>query len=351
MSLKTSFFRRSFTFNFSARTSRGAMKDKVSWFVKIWNSEAPSIIGYGECGPLPGLSIDDTPVLEQTLANALASLEKVSVAPENVYAVVQSVVPAGYPSITFALETALLDLLNGGKQIIFPNSFVQGNPIPINGLVWMGDEHFMLGQVHKKVRQGFQCIKLKIGGLDFDQECVILSQIRKQYPEIILRLDANGAFKEEEALNKLTTLSQFNIHSLEQPIRQGSVFMRDVCRKSPIPIALDEELIGQEGNKHALLKAIEPQYIILKPTLHGGLYHCQEWIRLAEEMGIGWWITSALESNIGLNAICQLTAQYPVTLPQGLGTGALYDNNIESPLKVEDGNIFYQAGTAWSIPA
>lgn len=211
----------------------------------------------------------------------------------------------------------------------------------------------MLEQISRKIDQGFQCIKIKVGGLDFERECDLLRYIRSKYfdRDITLRLDANGAFKPEEALHKLNILAEFNIHSIEQPIRAGETFMAELCRQSPIPIALDEELIGvmERAGKEKLLSRIKPQFIILKPSLHGGFSGCAEWIALAEAMNIKWWITSALESNIGLNAICQFTANYDNVLPQGLGTGALYENNFPAPLEVAVDKILYNPDKAWQI--
>lgn len=350
MSLKGSFFKRTFSFRFDARTSRGPMKEKTSWFIKMWKDTNPSVVGIGESGLLPGLSIDHLPELENALNETIIMFRSIqSLTDQNVFDTVRAIVPKGYPSLTFAFETALLDLLGGGKRIIFRNDFVKGKRIPINGLVWMGSPDFMLSQVHEKIKQGYRCIKLKVGGLDFDSECKILETIRSKYSytDITLRLDANGAFSVDEALNKLKALSKFSIHSIEQPVEPGTVEIERLCRESPIPIALDEELIAREDDKHKLLDRIQPQYIILKPTLHGGLQHCREWIAEAERRNIGWWITSALESNIGLNAICQFTSNYNVTLPQGLGTGALYSNNIGSPLFVEGGSIGYDVQGEW----
>ena len=322
------------------------MKDKTSWFIRVWDEQDPSIAGVGECGPLPGLSVDARPDYEGVLAGVIRVFNEGGyTSPADYVAIVDKVVPAGFPSIRFGLETALLDLSNGGKGIIFQNDFVKGKPIPINGLIWMGDMDFMMTQINKKVAEGFRCIKLKVGGLDFGRECDTLDYLRKRYfrEDITIRLDANGAFKIDEVLFRLEQLAKYKVHSIEQPIRQGLEEMASLCRKSPIPVALDEELIGVETTeaKMALLERIRPQFIILKPSLHGGLTGCAEWIRLAEQFNIGWWITSALESGIGLNAICQFTANYDIQIPQGLGTGSIYENNFESKLKVDQGMISY----------
>jgi o-succinylbenzoate synthase len=353
MSLKASYTKKVFQFNFKARTSRGLMREKVSWFVKVWNDADPSIFGLGECGPLPGLSADAVPDFEEILKTVLVKLEGVDrIDLSTIYSVVDQVVPSGFSSIRFGLESALLDLVYGGKRLIFKNSFVQGTSIPINGLIWMGDMDFVMTQINKKIAEGFRCIKLKVGGLDFDRECDTLDYIRKRYfrEDITIRLDANGAFKIDDVLFKLEQLSKYKIQSIEQPIKAGMKEMEELCGKSPIPIALDEELIGKETTQERaeLLTRLRPQYIILKPTLHGGFSGCKEWIEIAEGLGIAWWITSALESSIGLNAICQFTANYDIKLPQGLGTGSIYENNIPSPLLVKQGTIFYSP-EPWDI--
>ncbi|HCW08869.1 MAG TPA: o-succinylbenzoate synthase [Cytophagales bacterium] len=258
-----------------------------------------------------------------------------------------------YPSIVFGLETALLDLMNGGQRVIFKNKFLDKTPVPINGLVWMGGLDFMLQQVEIKIRDGYKCVKLKVGGLDFEKECDVLQYIRRKYfrDNIEIRLDANGAFKKEDALDKLNSLKRFNVHSIEQPIKPGQPEMEEICAKSPIPIAFDEELIGINAHdaQEKLVKQLKPKYIILKPTLHGGLVGCNEWIQIADKQNIGWWITSALESNIGLNAIAQFTSQYATTLYHGLGTGHIYDNNFASPLVAEKGLLYHEPKEKWDL--
>ncbi|MBT1704851.1 o-succinylbenzoate synthase [Chryseosolibacter indicus] len=348
MPLQAKYFKKTFQFNFKARTSRGAMDDKTSWFINIWDDKNPSVKGIGECGPLPGLSIDHKPDLEEVIKSVISKLPRL----ESVdLPTLSKIVPPANPSILFAFETALLDLNNGGKRIIYNNDFIAGKGLPINGLIWMGDMNFMMDQVSEKIEKGFTCIKLKVGGLDFDKECDIISSVRKKYAKdvITIRLDANGAFKTEDVHDKLDRLSKFDIHSIEQPIKPGMAEMEELCMTSPIPIAFDEELIGKTttAEKTKLLQKLKPQYIILKPTLHGGLSGTAEWISIAESLNIGWWITSALESNIGLNAICQFTANYDIRIPQGLGTGAIYTNNFESPLKVEKGYIYLKPDLLW----
>ncbi len=360
MSLEASLHKQIFHFSFDARTSRGAMKEKVSWFIKIRDNAVPEITGIGECGPLPGLSPEHKPEINDFIesmisrfnSRSLTILPNISLQELNAFMVDtlgEGIV--NYPSLLFAFETALLDLCNGGNKVIFNNTFIQGTPIPINGLIWMGGLDFMLQQIEIKIRDGFRCVKLKVGGIDFEKECDVLQYIRRKYfrEKITIRVDANGAFKSADALSKLKELAKYDVHSIEQPIRPGSHEMDELCRISPIPIALDEELIGihKSEQKEALLIRLKPAYIILKPTLHGGLYSCQEWIQLAEKQNIGWWVTSALESNIGLNAIAQFTAQYPINLPQGLGTGMLYTDNIDSPLIVHQGFLSYKSTLEW----
>lgn len=360
MSLEASIHKRIFHFSFDARTSRGAMKEKVSWFIKIRDTAEPEIMGIGECGPLPGLSPDHQPELNDILEGMISRFNSrsLTIQPfaslQELNAFITGALGAeivNFPSVVFAFETALLDLMNGGNKVIFNNAFLQGLPISINGLIWMGGLDFMLQQIEIKIRDGFRCLKLKVGGIDFEKECDVLQYIKRKYfrENITIRVDANGAFKPADALYKLNELAKFDVHSIEQPVRPGSPEMEELCRISPIPIALDEELIGinETEKKVALLSRLKPAFIILKPTLHGGLYSCQEWIQLAEKQNIGWWITSALESNIGLNAIAQFTAQYPISLPQGLGTGMLYTDNIDSPLTVQQGLLSYDSALEW----
>jgi len=353
MPLQTSLTKKTFHFNFTARTSRGRMNDRTSWFIKIWDETQPDAFGIGECAPLPGLSVDARPDFEEVLNQTIAKVPSLSISSNNLLQEAVALVQPGFPSIVFGLETALLDLKNGGKRTIFENSFLQSKPIAINGLVWMGDLDQMLQQASIKVDDGFRCLKIKVGGLNFEKECDIIQYIRKKYfrENIEIRLDANGAFKPEEALFKLIELSKFQIHSIEQPIKPGLPEMEELCRKSPIPIVLDEELIGVDAfeSKKSLLAKIKPQYIIIKPSLHGGIQSAQQWVSIADSLSIGWWMTSALESNIGLNAICQLTANYQTTLPQGLGTGTLYDDNFESPLEVKRGEIFFNPKLSWGL--
>ncbi len=335
------------------------MEDKTSWFIKLWDDINPERYGLGECGPLPGLSVDDTPEFESVLSSVIQRLSELKRHTTfqqfgaSTFQRLRETIPPHFPSITFGVETAYLDLLQGGNRIIFRNDFLKGKAIPINGLIWMGELDFMIDQVHKKIENGFRCLKLKVGSLDFDAECELLNLIRSKYSsrEITIRLDVNGAFNPGDAMAKLQALSRYEIHSIEQPVGTGADQLGELCEKSPIPIALDEELIGHENadSKKQLLQKIKPAFIVLKPTLHGGLSGCTQWIDLAETNGVGWWITSALESNIGLNSICQFTANYPIRIPQGLGTGGIYENNIESPLKVESGLISFDPTKVWNV--
>ncbi|HTF19749.1 MAG TPA: o-succinylbenzoate synthase [Chryseolinea sp.] len=344
--------KRVFHFNFHARTSRGAMDTKTSWFLSIWDDTRPGVMGFGECGPLPGLSIDDVPGYERKLHQVASAITGTSPDLSTLAAQPDGIVPRDYPSILFGLETALLDFLQGGNRMIFANSFVKGDPIPINGLIWMGDRDFMLKQIHEKALQGFACLKLKIGGIDFEEECRLLGAIRERFGNALdIRLDANGSFGDDVALGRLRVLEQFNIHSIEQPLRVGSPLLPALCNDSPIPIALDEELIVHLSleSRRQLLETARPRFIILKPSLHGGFQGCREWISQAEALGIGWWITSALESNIGLNAICQFTSEFNTYLPQGLGTGSIYADNLKSPLTVINGSILYDARIPWDV--
>ncbi len=330
-------------FKFPAGTSRGVLMHKPSSFLIL---EKDGFTGIGECSTIPDLSIDPQDSYYAKL-DEVCRLLNAGCDPD-------SIDLSAYPSIAFGLETALLDLKAKGSKCLFPSEFTEGKTgIPINGLVWMGDKDFMQKQIREKIAGGYHCIKLKVGAIDFETELVIISGIRQQFSvsDIELRLDANGAFSPANALEKLEKLAKYDIHSIEQPIRQGQFeAMAEVCRQSPIPIVLDEELIGvKSADKELVLTSIKPAYIILKPSLLGGFKESEEWIRLAEKQNIRWWITSALEANIGLNAIAQWTYSLHSSLPQGLGTGQLYHNNIPSPLEIRDAKLFYQPSNHWDL--
>lgn len=347
MSLRASLHKKTFHFRFDARTSRGIMKDRTSWFIKIFDELNPEVFGIGECAPLTGLSPEFTDKYEEQLSDFIELFNNVSVATAcSTLDDVQKLIASRFPSIisissvVFALETAMLDLFNGGSRIIFKGPFIEGKQIPINGLIWMGGMDFQLQQIEIKIRDGFRCIKIKVGGLNFEKECDVLQYVRRKYfrEDITIRLDANGAFRPDDVMFKLNELARFNIHSIEQPLKKGSDMLPELCARSPIPIALDEELLGV-ANRGELLQRVKPQFIILKPGLHGGMSGSAAWIDEARKNNVGWWLTSALESNVGLNAIAQFAGQYPIEIPQGLGTGALYDDNFESPLEVSNSNL------------
>ena len=325
-------------------TSRGILTEKETWFLIL---EENGKTGIGECGILRTLSIDDRPDYEEKLKWACQNIHK------GLDVLLDQLVE--YPSIQFGLEIAFKSLQSHSSFDLFPSEFTAGkDSIPINGLIWMGDKVFMKDQIDEKLASGFSCIKMKIGAINFEEELKLLDFIRSNYDKntIELRVDANGAFTYEEAMNKLNSLAVFDLHSIEQPIKQGQINeMTDLCQGTPIPIALDEELIGiyDVTKKDKLLQTIKPQFIILKPSLIGGYRGTDEWIALADKYNVGWWITSALESNIGLNAIAQFTYTLKSPLPQGLGTGGLYTNNFDSPLSVNNGELKYDTNLNWNI--
>ena len=331
-------------------TSRGVLTTKESYFIFVENPRNPGVIGIGECSLLRGLSQDDRENYEEKLQEVCHQLRQVN-SSEIEFFLLDLI---DWPSIRFGVEMALQDLAMGGKRSLYKTPFTAGNPIPINGLVWMGKKDFMYEQIVAKLESGFTCIKLKIGAIDFATELDLLARIRKEFRRdtIEIRVDANGAFKPENALEKLRFLADSNLHSIEQPIPPGRwEEMALLCEKTPLPIALDEELIGinNPSSKQELLKKIKPQYIILKPSLLGGFAATKEWINYAEQSKIPWWITSALESNIGLNAIAQFASNTNISMPQGLGTGQLYTNNFPSPLEVRSGKIYYRQDVSWDL--
>ena len=340
MTFKTTIRPSTLHFKQPAGTSRGVYNTRKVWYIGLTSVEEPQRIGLGECAPLPNLSCDDLPEYEEILKAACHQLEETGELNK------EALRP--YPSILFGLETALQHY-NANSFALWDTPFSRGESgIRINGLIWMGDYAQMYHQIEKKMELGFRCIKLKIGAINFEEELSLLRHIRKHFTarEVELRVDANGAFAPEDALSKLNRLAELDIHSIEQPIRAGQwEEMARLAKESPIPIALDEELIGCNllAEKAELLRKINPQYIILKPSLHGGICGCTEWINEATNQNIGWWITSALESNIGLNAIAQWCATLSTTLPQGLGTGMLFTDNVEMPLYIREDKFWYGA--------
>ena len=355
LSLKFTVSERTLHFKQPAGTSRGVYTTRKSWFVHLSDGERE---GVGECAPLPDLSCDARPDYREVLEKVCEEFcqRQESQRGQSPCDSFEALRP--YPSMLFGIETALLDLRSNlspltshHSPLLFDTAFARGEVgIPINGLVWMGSYDEMLKRMEEKLEKGFRCVKLKIGAIDFDQELDLIKRIRDRFSfhEVELRLDANGAFKFEEALYKLELLSQYAIHSIEQPIKAGQwAYMAELCRESPLPIALDEELIGvndPEMKRH-MLNIIKPRYIILKPSLHGGMMGCREWIETAREMGIGSWITSALESNIGLNAIAQFASDVygdNITMPQGLGTGQLFTDNIPMGLEIRGDRLWRQ---------
>ena len=342
--IKASYKKYVLNFKNPSGTSRGILRTKETWFLVL---EQKGKVGYGETGLFRGLSIDDVPNYE----------EKLSWVCKNINLGVKKLLieTVCFPSIQFSLEQAFLSLKSNNPFELFPSKFTKSNAsIPINGLIWMGDKSFMKSQILEKLKAGFSCIKMKIGAINFDTEVSLLKYIRKEFSasDVELRVDANGAFSPNEALDKLQVLSALNLHSIEQPISQGQIKeMAELCLKSPLPIALDEELIGvfSSVKKREIIKTIKPHYIILKPSLVGGFSGTKEWIDVAEENNVEWWITSALESNIGLNAIAQFTYILDSKLPQGLGTGSLFNNNFSSPLEVNKGSLVYNNSLNWDF--
>jgi len=341
--MRASFQKYTLQFRQPSGTSRGVYTMRDTWFIFISNGVNT---GIGECAPLPDLSLEHLKKMSSKLLQVCEQIDYFSTNPDELN---------NWPSIRFGIETALLDLRNGGNKELFPSAFTRGEQgIPINGLIWMGSPEFMKQQIKAKLEAGFHCIKMKIGALDFETEFEILKAIRKEFSpeEITLRVDANCAYSYKTALENLKQLSDLNIHSIEQPIETGRwQELADLCRLSPIPIALDEELIfiTSPKEKQRLLQTVKPAYLILKPSLHGGLSGCENWIALAEQNNCGWWITSALESNIGLNAIAQWAYHIQAKNEQGLGTGQLFTNNFDSPLEVSGEQLWFRPDRSWNL--
>lgn len=338
--MKVSIEKRVFHFKQPAGTSRGVYTTRTSWLLTLTSPDCSERKGLGECAPLPDLSCDAIPEYERILRALCDAFEQEGKIDYDRM--------RPYPSMLFGLETALLSF-ESGSNILFDTPFARSEKgITINGLVWMGSYDEMLNRMEEKLNAGFQCIKLKIGAIDFERELDLVKKIRERFSrkEVELRVDANGGFSFDEALYKLELLSQYAIHSIEQPIKArqwGN--MAELCRESPLPIALDEELIGinLKEMKEQVLNIIKPAYIVIKPSLHGGIHGTREWIDIADNMGIGSWITSALESNIGLNAVAQLAAwayQGRKPIPQGLGTGQLFTDNIPMGLEINRDKLY-----------
>ena len=342
--LKAQFKKYILKFKIPSGTSRGVLREKPSWFIKIFNDSDPEIFGIGECGPIEGLSRDPINIFDKKLAELCQKINHHHNVDLN-----------EFPSIQFGLEIALKDLENKGTRTLFQNKFTKNEEdIKINGLIWMGDYAFMSKQIQEKLEKGFHCIKVKIGSLNFKDEINLLKQIRKNFKpsELELRVDANGAYTSTNISKILSELAKLDIHSIEQPIAVNQWDeMKKLCKSSPIPIALDEELINPytKKQKEDLLRYIDPQYIVLKPSMLGGFKETEEWIGLAQKNNVGWWITSALESNIGLNAIAQFCGNFNNELPQGLGTGSLYVNNFESPLEITNQHLSLNTHRKWNF--
>lgn len=342
--MKASYHQYILQFKNPSGTSRGILTQKETWFLVL---ETNGKKGIGECGILRGLSADDRPDYEQKLQWVC---DHIHLGEDKLWEALLE-----FPSIQFGVEMAFRSLRNESPLVLFPSEFTKGQKsIPINGLVWMGDEQFMKAQIEQKITDGFHCIKLKVGAIDFEKELGLLRFIRRNFTpgQIEIRVDANGAFEIDSALYKINQLSEFKLHSIEQPIQKNQHdTMAVLCKNTPFPIALDEELIGvfDIREQEQLLQKIAPQYLILKPSFIGGFRGTLQWIALAEKYRIGWWITSALESNIGLSAIAQFTYGLQNPMPQGLGTGGLYTNNFDSPLEVKNGRLHYNPDMNWQI--
>lgn len=335
-------------FRTPAATSRGALHERRIWLLRTWDSEQPELAGWGECGPMPGLSRDDRPDFGEVVAE------------------VCGVINAGYlpgpgdlahlPSFAFGLDTALRDLRGGGRRVLWQTPFARGERgLPTHGLIWMDTVEGLHRQIDAKLAAGFRVIKLKVGALPFDAELALLESVRSRYTpkQVELRLDANGAFAAGEALAKLNALAHLHIAFLEQPIAPGQWdALATICRHSPIPIVLDEELIRvtAPAERLALLDAVRPQGLVLKPALLGGFDVAEAWIAAAEARAMQWWINSALESNIGLNAICQWTSAVGGDRVHGLGTGGLFTNNMASPLRLRHNELWLDPSAEWALP-
>ncbi|MFM6948750.1 MAG: o-succinylbenzoate synthase [Aquirufa sp.] len=344
-------------FHFEAGTSRGILTHKNSYFLKISDPKNPNIVGIGEAGPLKGLSPEfeeDCTKAFQEVITKISNVElPTQLADIPVWLQENEIKQA---SFRMAIEMAIRDFIIQKNGIYFDNTFSRcASSLPINGLIWMGAPEFMESQIEDKLKQGYNCLKLKIGAIDFETELSILKKLRSRFSkeELTIRVDANGAFEPKDAAFKLEKLQAFDLHSIEQPIKAGHWDeMAELITKKILPIALDEELIGIQNpqEQEKLLASIQPEYIIIKPSLLGGFAASEGWIQLAKKQNIDWWITSALESNIGLQAIAQFTAEFDIQMPQGLGTGQLYTNNFDSGLSLHKGQIYFDSKFKRKIP-
>ncbi|MGD2036037.1 MAG: o-succinylbenzoate synthase [Bacteroidales bacterium] len=336
-----------FEFQQPAVTSRGTLLKKTVHYIMLYNTSDPATVGIGECSLFPGLSMDD---VDHFTGELNKIIDRINNGRFNFKTSLHA-----WPSINFALETALKDLECNGTKILYPSAFTQGkDPIPINGLIWMNDKKEMSRQIKVKLKEGFRCLKLKIGAISFDDEYEILSYLRNKFSkkDLEIRVDANGAFSPKEAPGILNLLAELEIHSIEQPILPSQLEeMAVICENSPLPVALDEELIGKYPfeNKLQLLKLIKPHYIVLKPGILGGIRSCNEWIKAANQTHTGWWITSSLETNIGLNAIAQWTYTLENPVHHGLSTGTLFKNNVESPIALNGEKLYYFPHKKWDL--
>lgn len=338
---------REFQFHRPATTSRGTFHTKSVPFIILYHTDEPTLAGIGECSRFPGLSFDDRKDFNERLEQ---TAERIN---QGDYGADPSLTE--WPSINFALETAWKDIRMNGSKILYPSGFTEGkDSLGINGLIWMGSRDDMMRQIRVKIEEGFSCLKLKIGALKFDDELELLELLRREFSadDLEIRVDANGAFKPRQALEMLRILSGFDLHSIEQPIPAGHPeSMAGLCSASPVPIALDEELIGKQSTaeRRKLIETIRPQYIVLKPGLLGGIAASSEWVRLASEKKVGWWVTSSLETNIGLNAIAQWTYTMKNPMVQGLSTGNLFRGNIPSPLYLYGERLYYDPDRKWNL--
>lgn len=344
---KLSIEKRTLEFAFPAGTSRGVLKSKDTWYLLLSDTEKPGITGIGECSPIWGLSPEKENEYEKKIAELKSRIGQ--------FDFFLRTGLTEFPSIRFGLETALLDLLGGGKRLLFPSDFTNGKTgIRINGLVWMNEPEKMLADALKKADAGYACIKIKIGAHNWTEEEKIIKTLReKAASNLEIRVDANGAFTVDEAKRVMNDCAKYKVHSIEQPIKPGLFSdMKKLCEEQSTPVALDEELIGKvsDSQRQEMFETIKPQYIVIKPSLVGGLAATREWIQLADKAGCKWWITSALESNIGLNAIAQFTAMLHTNIAQGLGTGRVYTNNVSSPLEIRGEKLVYNNENKWDIP-